>query len=399
MQRQAMLMYTSCGWFFSELSGLETVQVLKYAARAIQLARDAAGIELESEFRQALCGAPSNVQELGDGGRVYDRLVQPSVVSLEGVGAHLAIASLVKDMPESGRVFCYRYQLGRRRRTQAGHATLALGHLELESLVTGEALDALFCVIHFGASDFRCGVALYPGAERHASLEQVLFSQPGRLSLAQLLREVDRFFAGRDYTLRDLFLDERRRVADALLANTMRRYEADYLEIFEDNRLLMEFLSEIDSPIPGPLRVAADVSLTRRLLGITAKAIRGEIDVAVAETDLAATVELARRLGAHLHLDPVRHDVAELVRARMAALVGGQGAAIRSDELCEILGLAQRLGLGLDLWDSQNRLWEWAATPEATFDRDTLSRLARTLWFDETTVEARAGHVPRQQQG
>jgi alpha-amylase/alpha-mannosidase (GH57 family) len=398
MQRQAMLMYTSCGWFFSELSGLETVQVLKYAARAIQLARDAAGIELEGEFRQALCGAPSNVQELGDGGRVYDRLVKPSVVSLEGVGAHLAIASLVKDMPESGRVFCYRYQLAAGRRTQAGHATLALGCLQLESLVTGESLDALFCVIHFGASDFRCGVAPYPGVERHAALEQVLFSQPDRLSLAQLLREVDRFFAGRDYTLRDLFLDERRRVADALLADTMRRYEADYLQIFEDNRLLMGFLSEIDSPIPGPLRVAADVSLTRKLLGVTAKAIRGEVDFAAAETDLAATVELAQRLGAHLHLDPVRRDVAELVRARMAALVDGQGAEIRADELCEILGLAQRLGLGLDLWDSQNRLWEWAATREATFDRDTLSRLARSLWLDETTVDARAGYLPRQQQ-
>jgi hypothetical protein len=82
----------------------------------------------------------------------------------------------------------------------------------------------------------------------------------------------------------------------------------------------------------------------------------------------------------------------------MAALVDGQGAEIRADELCEILGLAQRLGLGLDLWDSQNRLWEWAATREATFDRDTLSRLARSLWLDETTVDARAGYLPRQEQ-
>ena len=230
MQRQAMLMYTSCGWFFSELSGLETVQVLKYAARAIQLARDAAGVELESEFRQALRGAPSNVQGLGDGGRVYDLLVQPSVVSLEGVGAHLAIASLVKDMPESGWVFCYRYKLGRRRRTQAGHATLALGRLELESIVTGEALDALFCVhpLRRVRLSLRRRALSWRRAARDTRAGALLATP--RLSLAQLLREVDRFFAGRDYTLRDLFLDERRRVADALLADTMRRYEADYLE-------------------------------------------------------------------------------------------------------------------------------------------------------------------------
>ena len=50
MERQALLMFTSCGWFFSELSGIETVQVLKYAARAIQLARDLVGLDLEPDL-------------------------------------------------------------------------------------------------------------------------------------------------------------------------------------------------------------------------------------------------------------------------------------------------------------------------------------------------------------
>jgi hypothetical protein len=42
MQRHALLMFTSCGWFFDELSGLETVQVIQYAARALQLAGECA---------------------------------------------------------------------------------------------------------------------------------------------------------------------------------------------------------------------------------------------------------------------------------------------------------------------------------------------------------------------
>jgi alpha-amylase/alpha-mannosidase (GH57 family) len=395
MQRQSLLMYTSCGWFFAEISGLETVQVLKYAARAIQLAREAAGVDLEPEFRQALARAPSNVPELGDGRRVYDRLAQPSVVSLEGVGAHIAIASLVRDTPESGRVFCYRYQLRNRHRAQAGPIALSLGRLELQSLLTGEALDALFCVLHFGASDFRCGVAPYPGRERHAELERTLLSRFDRLSLAQLLREVDRFF-GRDYTLRDLFLDERRRVADTLLADTMRRYEASYVEIFEDNRRLMEFLREIDSPVPGPLRIAADVALTRRLLAVTGKARRGELDLEAAEPELTGTVELAQRLGAHLHLAAVRRDVDELVRMQTQALVNGNGTALPGEELCGILSLAQRLGLALDLWAPQNHIWGWAAGHTVALEQDMLSRLARHFWFDEATLEARAGNPPRE---
>ena len=72
MQRHAMLMYTSCGWFFDELSGIETVQVIQYAGRAIQLARETSGIDLEPEFIEQLALARSNLPELGDGALIYN---------------------------------------------------------------------------------------------------------------------------------------------------------------------------------------------------------------------------------------------------------------------------------------------------------------------------------------
>ena len=50
MQRHALLMYTSCGWFFEEISRPEGVQILRYAARAIELAGDVAGVQLEKGF-------------------------------------------------------------------------------------------------------------------------------------------------------------------------------------------------------------------------------------------------------------------------------------------------------------------------------------------------------------
>jgi alpha-amylase/alpha-mannosidase (GH57 family) len=391
MQRQSLLMFTSCGWFFAEISGLETVQVLKYAARAIQLAREAAGVDLEPEFLAALSRAPSNRAELGDGRRVYETLVRPSVVSLEGVGAHLAIASSVREMEPEGKLFCFRYRLEGRRRAQSGPATLALGRLQLESVVTRDSLDALYCVLHFGAADFRCGLVPYPGPAQDAAIETALFTRLEAVSFARMLREVDRYFPGRDYALRDLFLDERRRVAEVLLEGTMRRYEDDYLRIFEDNRRLMEFLREIDSPIPGPLRVAADVTLTRSVLQVTDRALRGDVRLEEIEEDLLRAVQLARRLGARLHIAPVRRDVEELVRRRVAALVAGQAAALRATELVGILDLAQRVGLWLDLWDVQNRIWAWAGSASVTLDRERTAAVAGRLWFDEAVLLARAG--------
>jgi alpha-amylase/alpha-mannosidase (GH57 family) len=393
MERQSLLMFTSCGWFFSELSGIETVQVLRYAARAVQLAQDLVGLDLEPAFEAALARAPSNVPALGDGRRIYQALVRRSVVSLEGVGAHIAIASSVRHVPDEGRVFCYGFKLEGRRGAQSGPVTMAIGRLELEHLLTRERLDALYCVLHFGAADFRCGLTPYRGPDHLAEVESAVLARPHSQSLAHLLRDVDRFFPGRDYGLRDLFIDERRRVTEVLLEGTMKRYEDDYLEIFEDNRRLMEFLREIDSPVPGPLRVAADVTLTRRLLRVIGAARTGELDLAAAEAELLTTVELARRLGAHLHLTPVRREVEELIAARVAALLTDGAPAARAGELAGILDLARRLGLEIDLWDAQNRLWGWAGTTLVTLDREIAASLARRLWFDDGTLLARAGYA------
>ena len=169
-------------------------------------------------------------------------------------------------MPAEGQLFCFRLRLeaGRRAQSRSGDARHRAD--APRSVITQEALDALFCVVHFGAADFRCGLVPYPGAAAHAEIERVLLAKLDQISFARLLREVDRAFPGRDYALRDLFLDERRRVAGVLLEGTLRRYEDDYLRVFEDSRRLMEFLREIDSPVPTPLRVAADVTLTRHLL-------------------------------------------------------------------------------------------------------------------------------------
>ena len=65
MQRHAMLMYTSCGWFFDELSGIETVQCIQYAGRVIDLARQLFPDDVETAFLEKLSQAKSNIRDTG----------------------------------------------------------------------------------------------------------------------------------------------------------------------------------------------------------------------------------------------------------------------------------------------------------------------------------------------
>jgi alpha-amylase/alpha-mannosidase (GH57 family) len=81
MEKCAMLMFTSCGWFWDEISRIETVQVLRYAGRAMQLANAAAGVDLEPQFNRILEKAPSNSLDFRNGSDVYMALVRPDVVA------------------------------------------------------------------------------------------------------------------------------------------------------------------------------------------------------------------------------------------------------------------------------------------------------------------------------
>jgi alpha-amylase/alpha-mannosidase (GH57 family) len=127
MQRHALLMFTSCGWFFDEISRPEGTQILRYAARAIELAADVAGVQLEKEFIFRLEFAPSNIATFQNGAQVYRQLVIPSQINFRQVTAHYAISSLFTNYPEQHRLYCYEAQQLDYQKQQIGSLTLAVG--------------------------------------------------------------------------------------------------------------------------------------------------------------------------------------------------------------------------------------------------------------------------------
>ena len=105
MQHHAMLMYTSCAWFFTEISGIETDQVLQYALRAMQFARYVTQIDFREEFESRLEKAPSNVYE--NGAVSYRKNVLPAQSNLYKVGIMYAASALFDSETEGNRFLHY----------------------------------------------------------------------------------------------------------------------------------------------------------------------------------------------------------------------------------------------------------------------------------------------------
>ena len=153
LQRHALLMYTSCGWFFDEISGIETVQIIAYAGRVLQLAAEVFGEEgasLEAQFVELLRKAKSNVPDCGDGAAIYQRQIKTMQVGLEQVAAHYAISSNFTSYPDDTELFCYSIRRLSYEVVTSGRGRLLFGQARIASQITQEPETVIFAVVHFG---------------------------------------------------------------------------------------------------------------------------------------------------------------------------------------------------------------------------------------------------------
>lgn len=77
LERHMLRMFTSCGWFFDDVAGIESVIVLRSAARAIELGGGAEAARLEAGLLERLALAPSNDPAVGTARELYLERVKP----------------------------------------------------------------------------------------------------------------------------------------------------------------------------------------------------------------------------------------------------------------------------------------------------------------------------------
>jgi len=265
MQRHAMLMYTSCGWFFDEISGIETVQVIEYAARALQLADGLVPAETEQSFLKLLQEAKSNLPEHEDGAHIYRTLVLPTRLDLVKVGAHFAFSSLFEEYEDHSRIFCYAVAKEDFTKIATQEASIAMGRIHVASEVTEEAERLIFCVVRFGSHDFKGGISTLSDAATYASMKEELSAAFDKGLYTELISLMDKYFGSHSYSLSNLFRDEQRKILNLIIENSMLESVASYQNIFERGRALMEFIRQNGMPVPKAFLIAAQPALNAAL--------------------------------------------------------------------------------------------------------------------------------------
>lgn len=285
MQRHAMLMYTSCGGFFDEISRPEGTQILRCAARAIELAEATSRTALETTFIEKLAQTPSNVSHFKTGAGVYLKQVKPHQVSLERVVAHYAMGSLFSPYREDSRrqdghqaeeqLYCYRLRCHDYYHQPLGALTLAIGRVQVTSTLTLEKVNLAFAVLHLGGWDFQCGIQAFPSQSSYSKAKAAVVRASGNASVSQSVLAIHNQFH-QTYTLQNLFDEERHQIMQQLNQETLLRLDQLYEQVYRENYGVLMAFHRDRLPVPQALQVAADITLSHRALDII-RALEQEI--------------------------------------------------------------------------------------------------------------------------
>jgi alpha-amylase/alpha-mannosidase (GH57 family) len=266
VQRHAMLMYTSCGWFFDEISGIETTQIMQYACRAIQLVSQISETHLEEDFLKLLEAAPSNVPSLENGAQIYRKYVLPAKTNLQRVGMHYAVASIFEEDPESFPVFNYTTQNEIFIRKEAGEQKLVVGVTRVRSNVTRSQKKFAFAVIYMGQHNLIGNISLDMHADIFAAMQEQVVKAFDEGRLGDIIGLMQTYFGSEKYTIWQLFQDEKRKVFNLITQQSMNDLEESLRRIYNRDYPLVNALANNDTPIPNAYRTTFEYILNADLV-------------------------------------------------------------------------------------------------------------------------------------
>ncbi len=314
MQRDAMLMYTSCGWFFDDIWGIETLQIMQYAARSMQLHEEVTNINLLTEFKDILKEAPATLTGLSNGSEIYKAYVEPACIDLNRVGVHFALSSIFEEHPQGKKnIYCYSANMEDYERSEAGVQTLATGRANIQSGIILEKYSVEFAVLHLGDHNLMAAITSGMPDEDFYHMREELSRSFRKGDTNEVMRQMNMRFAGNNYSLWHLFKDEQRRILFELLENTWQEIESSFRQIYEHNYAIMLMIRGMNMPLPEALSTPAEFILNQDLCSVIAA---DEIDL----DRLQSLTDDALRLKLTLDETTLRFEASHRINRLMSQL-------------------------------------------------------------------------------
>jgi hypothetical protein len=353
MQRQAMLMFTSCGWFFDEISGIETVQVMQYAARAMQLSQQVLGLQLEDKYVKLLERAPSNIPEFLTGAKIYNIFVKKAVVDVARKAAQVTILQLFSneqtvvptDIQQSG--CCFTITNKELERRDAGKFRLVICHSVVQSHITLDEATLACVAIWLGDHNVSCGVRLDTDEALFKTIKDEILESFSKGEINETILLMPKYFGNNTYSLKDVFRDDQKLILTFVIQEAVKKATELNEIIYRDNFALLRFMSEINIPPPKPFRTAAEILLSTEIRQLLASE----------DTNLKSLSKLvsdSKMFAIEFESGPISLEASEKIVKELTKLIDASPDIEKLENIDKLIGILGELPIKLELWHAQN---------------------------------------------
>jgi len=347
MQRHSMLMYTSCGWFFDEVSGIETKQILQYAARAIQLYKDISQQDIENEFLLKLEKAKSNIPQNNHAANIYIHEIKSGVLDLLRVGAHYAVSSLFEEYAQLTQIYSYSAINESHERLDDGQRKLVIGKTILRSDITFDTDIISYAVLHLGDHNLTAGVRSFLDEKNFVEMQQAIVSSFKKNNIPEGIRYIEKYFDTGHYSLLHLFKDEQTKVLYQILDSTLANVEKSLRDINTCHYPIMQVIKQLHIPLPKVIKNTILTMINADLMQVIS---RDMIDFSRLEKLVNEVQEWS------LEIDKVAlgHITRRKINTIMNKLLVTPKKLVLLRTVESLLRVLKPLSLQFDFWKAQN---------------------------------------------
>lgn len=350
MQRHVMLMFTSCGWFFDEVSRIETKQILQYADRVIQIAEGETKVKLYDTFLSLLETAPSNIEKIGNAAQFYKNEIRPKRLDLNSVGMHWAASSLFEEYPEKMQLFNYQTRVDFFERFEAGNLRLTFGRLKISSHATFYEKPFVFAALYIGQQHI---MGYYADAMETEVFEEMYLKARDAFRTAQVsevINVMQSTFGESRFSFKDLFKDEQSKVLNTIIQQDIANAQIAYKNIYDRTYNLANVLRQNKLPVPDILTKNMEVVINNEIIKFFESANSNP-------ARLEKLSEEVTRWKIKLDAESINKKASSWLLDKVTFLERNVDDFTTLDELSKILIRLNDIGIKAEIYEVQNKFF------------------------------------------